>query len=116
MNNKQKKALKAKFSDGLSSSGMMVSTLSEWYDAKHRSPSADEVAFVNSIPVGTCPRCGSENVRKDGRSKKTGLIVRECKDCGKKFGPLTGTVFDSRKIPLSEWIEFLVHLFQFHSV
>ena len=99
MNNKQKKALKAKFSDGLSSSGMMVSTLSEWYDAKHRSPSADEVAFVNSIPVGTCPRCGSENVRKDGRSKKTGLIVRECKDCGKKFGPLTGTVFDSRKIP-----------------
>lgn len=116
MNNKQKKALKAKFSDDLGSSRMMVSTLSEWYDAKHRPPSADEVAFVNSIPVGSCPRCGSENVRRDGRSKKTGLIVRECKDCGKKFGPLTGTVFDSRKIPLSEWIEFLVHLFQFHSV
>ena len=90
MNNKQKKALKAKFSDGLSSSGMMVSTLSEWYDAKHRSPSADEVAFVNSIPVGTCPRCGSENVRKDGRSKKTGLIVRECKDCGKNSGRSPG--------------------------
>ena len=70
----------------------------------------------HSIPVGSCPRCGSENVRRDGRSKKTGLIVRECKGCGKKFGPLTGTVFDSRKIPLSEWIEFLVHLFQFHSV
>ena len=116
MNNKQKKALKAKFSDGLGSSGMMVSTLSEWYDAKHRPPSADEVAFINSIPVGSCPRCGSENVRRDGRSKKTGLIVRECKDCGKKFGPLAGTVFDSRKIPLSEWIEFLVHLFQFQGV
>ena len=24
--------------------------------------------------------------------------------------------FDSRKIPFSEWIEFLVHLFQFHSI
>ena len=66
MNSKQKKALKAKFSDGLGSSGMMVSTLSEWYDAKHRPPTADEVAFVNSIPVGSCPRCGSENVRRDG--------------------------------------------------
>lgn len=116
MNNKQKKASKAKFSDGLGSSGMMVSTLSEWYDAKHRPPSSDEVEFIHSIPAGSCPRRGSENVRRGGRSRKTGLIVRECKDCGKKFGPLTGTVFDSRKIPLSEWIESLVHLFQFHSV
>lgn len=116
MNSKQKKALKAKFSDGLGSSGVMVSTLSKWYDVKQRPPSSDEVAFVNSIPAGSCPRCGSESVRRDVRSKKTGLIVRECKDCGKKFGPLTGKVSDSRKIPLSEWIEFLVHLFQFHSV
>ncbi len=52
MNSKQKKALKAKFSDGLGSSGMMVSALSEWYDAKHRPPCADEVTFINSIPVG----------------------------------------------------------------
>ena len=36
MNNKQKKALKAKFSDGLGSSGMMVSALSEWCDANQR--------------------------------------------------------------------------------
>ena len=27
-----------------------------------------------------------------------------------------GTLFDSRKIPLSEWVEFLLHLFEFHSV
>lgn len=29
--------------------------------------------------------------------------------------PLAGTVFDSKKIPISETIEFLYHLFQFHS-
>lgn len=29
---------------------------------------------------------------------------------------LAGTAFDSRKIPLSEWIGFSAHLFQFHSV
>lgn len=49
-------------------------------------------------------------------NKKTGLAIQECKTCGRKFNPLAGTIFDSRKIPLSKWIEFLVHLFQFHSV
>lgn len=95
---------------------MMVSTVSEWYDAKHRRASRDEVDFINSIPIGSCPCCGSGLIRRDGRSKKTGLIVRECKECGRKFSPLTGTVFDSRKIPISEWVEFLTHLFQFHSL
>lgn len=53
MNSKQKKALKAKFSDGLGSLGMMVSTFSEWYDAKHRPPSADEAArLMPALRVG----------------------------------------------------------------
>ena len=115
MNEKQKKELRRRFSDGLKSSKMMISTLEEWHDAKHRDPSKDEVDFVNSIEVTSCPYCGSEMIRKDGRSKRTGLIIRECKRCGKKFNPLTGTVFDSRKIPISEWIEYLAHLFEFHS-
>ena len=57
----------------------------EWYDAKHRPPSSDEAEFINSIPAGSCPRCGSENVRRDGRSKKTGLIVRGCLSKGAGF-------------------------------
>ena len=116
MNKKQREALRAKFSDGEPSSAMMVSTLSEWYDAKHRRASPEEVAFINSLPAGTCPHCGSPDVRRDGYAKKTGLLIRECKSCGRKFNPLAGTVFDSRKIPFSEWVEFLVHVFQFHSV
>lgn len=116
MNEKQKKALGAKFSDCRKSSKMFSSTISEWYDAKHREASAEEVEFVNSIAIESCPYCGSKEIRKDGRSKKTGLVTRECKGCDRKFSPLTGTIFDSRKIPLSEWIEFLVHIFQFHSV
>lgn len=116
MNEKQKKALEARFSDGSPSSAMMVSTLSEWYDAKHRKPSPEEVAYANSIPVSSCPYCGSERIRRDGFAKKTGLLMRECRSCGRKFNPLAGTAFDSRKIPCSEWVEFLAHLFQFHSV
>lgn len=75
MNSKQKKALKAKFSDGLGSSGMMVSTLSEWYDAKHRPPSADEVAFVNSIPdvfFDGVPR--QKRIRRNFANRQTLLV------------------------------------------
>ena len=116
MNKRQKEALRGKFSDALMSTDMMVSTISEWYDAKHRKPSKEEVYFINSIVIEECPFCGSKRIRRDGFNKKTGLAIRECKTCGRKFNPLAGTIFDSRKIPFSEWIEFLVHLFQFHSV
>ena len=39
-----------------------------------------------------------------------------CLDCGKAFSPLTGTAFDGHKIPISEWIEYMIHLFEFHSL
>ena len=29
---------------------------------------------------------------------------------------LTNTIFDSKKIPISEWIEYLLHLFEFHPI
>lgn len=91
-------------------------TIGEWYEAKHRRPKDSEVDFVNSLEIASCPHCGSERIRRDGYAKKTGLAVRECRDCGRKFTPLTGTLFDNRKIPISEWFEFCLHLFQFHSV
>ncbi len=116
MNKKQEEALRGKFSVDSGSTEMMVSTIMEWYEAKHRRPSKEEVSFINSIAVEECPFCGSREIRRDGFNKKTGLLIRECKECGRKFNPLAGTIFDSRKIPFSEWIEFLVHLFQFHSV
>lgn len=92
-------------------------TIVEWFGEKHRGRTAEEVDFVNSLVPETCPHCGSRRIRKDGFAKKTGIRVYECLDpgCGRKFGPLTGTVFDSKKIPISETIEFLYHVFQFHS-
>lgn len=58
-------------------------------------------------------------LRRDVRKRRVqGIGVRsfECCECGKKFTALTGTIFDSKKIPISEWIEFLLHLFEFHSL
>ena len=94
---------------------LISSTVHEWYDAKHRKSSKEEIEFINSIEILNCPHCGSVQFIKYGYYKN-GYQRYSCKDCGGLFSPLTGTIFDSKKIPISEWIEYLIHLFEFHSV
>jgi transposase-like protein len=94
---------------------MVDSTMSEWYMEKHRRLTAEEAAMVNSARVPGCPFCGSADFVRDGK-RKDGIQKYLCRSCGRRFNPLTGTVFDSHKIPISEWIEYLLHLFEFHSV
>lgn len=91
------------------------STMSEWYDAKHRAPSADEIAMVNSVAPQACPFCGLGPIIRYG-FRKDGIRRFLCKSCKGQFNPLTGTLFDSHKIAISEWIEFIIHLVEFHSV
>lgn len=45
-------------------------------------------------------------------------IIRrfKCTLCRSQFVALTGTIFDSRKIPITEWTEYLIHLFQLESI
>ena len=93
---------------------MIEATVLEWYEQKHRKPSPEELALINSIKPKCCPHCGG-TFAKDG-FRESGIRSFECCECGKKFTALTGTIFDSKKIPISEWIEFLLHLFEFHSL
>ena len=74
----------------------------------------EEITFINSIKIYDCPYCGG-SVNKNGH-RKDGLQRYICCDCKRKSNPLTNTIFDSHKIPISEWIEYLLHLFEFHSV
>lgn len=93
----------------------MQDTVLEWYEAKHRTASINEVAFINSVPITKCHWCGSEHSHKNG-TNDIGIQRYECAECGVGFNPLSNTIFDSRKIPISEWIEYLLHLFEFHSI
>ena len=93
---------------------LIENTVLEWYDAKHRQTSLDEIAFINSIKITSCPYCNGA-VNKIGH-RKDGIQRYICKECHRKFNPLTGTIFDNHKIPISEWIEYLTHLFEFHSI
>lgn len=94
---------------------LIENTVMEWYEAKHPQSSQSEVLFINSLSINKCPFCGSDSIIKYGHDKK-GIKRYSCKSCGKRFNPLTNTIFDSRKIPISEWIEYLLHLFEFHSI
>lgn len=94
---------------------LISATVHEWYDAKHRSSSIEEIVLINSVEVTFCRLCGSEKIISYGKYR-TGIIRLFCNDCHHSFSALTGTIFEDRKIPISEWIEYLIHLFEFHSI
>ena len=94
---------------------LIETTVTEWYKEKHRSASIEEIELINSKNMSTCPFCESALIVKNGKTK-SGIQRYLCKNCEKKFTPLTNTIFEDRKIPLSEWIEYLLHLFEFHSI
>ena len=85
------------------------------FNKKHSKPSTKEINLINSIEKKSCPYCRNIKIRKCGFYDK-GIQLYQCKSCNRKFSLLTNTIFDSKKIPISEWIEYLLHLFEFHSI
>ena len=75
---------------------LVESTVVEWYSAKHREASQEEVAFVNSLRIDKCPYCDGTHFKKDGH-RKDGMQKYFCNDCKHSFNPLSNTIFDSRK-------------------
>lgn len=94
-------------------SNLLNETVNQWYIEKHRQISINEVNFINSLKPNFCPYCKGAYVTHNHR--KDGIIRYRCKSCGRTFNPLTNTLFDSHKIPISEWIEFLYHLLSYES-
>ena len=56
---------------------LISSTINEWYDAKHRNPSAEEIDFINSILPSKCPYCNSNRYIKYGFRNK--IRIYKCK-------------------------------------
>lgn len=94
---------------------LISTTVHEWYDAKHKSSSVEEVMLINSVEITFCRCCGSVKIISYGKYRN-GIKRYFCNDCQHSFSALTGTIFEDRKIPISEWIEYLIHLFEFHSI
>ena len=94
---------------------LLRETAEEWDGEKHRPPSAAELSMVNSIAVRACPHCLVGEPVRNGRNAG-GVQTYKCKSCGRRFTPLTGTVFEDRKVAISERMEYIVHLLEDHSV
>ncbi len=76
-----------------------------------------EVELINSIEPVKCPFCGSEKFQRYGHTR-IGVQRYKCSDekCQQTFIPTTGTIFDSHKISVSEWIEYCLNIFRHVSV
>lgn len=87
----------------------------ERYEARHPALSdTGEAAMINSFPPAKCPYCGSADFIRYG-TDGNGIHRYRC-SCGKMFRPTTGTIFDSRKISVSEWIEYCLNIFRYVSL
>lgn len=94
---------------------LLEKTMKEWFEEKHRVNTAFECSLINSLPVEACPYCASADLKKNGTSRY-GIRRYRCNSCGRSFNPLSGTLFDQHRIPISEWFEFVMHLLRFDSV
>lgn len=55
-----------------------------------------------------CPHCDSNRINKRGKNHRRQECRRyTCKNCGKRFDDLTGTIFMGHHQPLSVWLTFL---------
>ncbi len=88
----------------------------EQYEYRHPDLiSTGEADMINSYIPAQCPYCNNkESFIKYGYDAN-GISRYKC-SCGKIFKPTTGTIFDSRRIPICEWIEYCLNIFRYVSL
>lgn len=87
----------------------------ENYRFKHpRLSETDEAKIINSVIIEKCKICDSSEIIKKGKTKN-GIQMYLCKSCKKRFTPLKNTIFENHKISITEWIEFLLDIFNYGS-
>jgi transposase-like protein len=85
------------------------------YEQRHPNlKDSDETDMINSYVPRVYPYCGSEDFIRKGHDN-IGIMRYKC-FCGKYFKPTTGTIFESRKIPICEWIEYCLNIFRYLSL
>ena len=94
----------------------LYSHYKDHYEQRHPTLlEAGEAEMINSYVPTRCPYCSAEHFVKRGRDNN-GIQRFKCMDCGQKFKPTTGTIFDSRRIPISEWMEYCLNIFRYVSL
>jgi len=85
------------------------------YANSHRTVGdSGETGMINAYIPTKCPFCGSTQFNKRGLTASG--VQRYLCVCKKAFLPTTGTIFDDRKISISEWMEYCLNLFRHVSI
>ena len=74
-----------------------------------------EADFLNAYVRDACPRCKSPEIEGNGRDSN-GIRRWRCRSCGRSFSATTGTIFESHRIPVADWTEFLLETFSYESL
>ena len=98
------------------SQSFIMDTYKKNYIIKHPNLlETNEYILINSIEISCCPYCNSSNICKRGFTNNK-VQRYYCNKCKRKFTPITNTVFDGHKISITEWIEFLLDIFNYGSI
>ena len=93
----------------------IVDIYKDHYKAKHpKLIDTKEYELINSININECKYCSSKNIKKNGFTKNN-VQRYYCKECKAEFTATTNTIFENHKISITEWIEFLLDLFNYSS-
>lgn len=84
------------------------------YAFRHE-PFAGDADFFNGYVRSTCPRCGSAEISKSGHDRN-GVQRYRCARCRKTFTPITGTIFEDHRLPLTAWADFVLQAISFESI
>lgn len=86
------------------------------YEFRHRALSeVGDAGFLNGYARDRCPRCGCDRIQRWGR-EQGGVQRYMCRGCRRTFTPSTGTIFEDHKLPVADWVEFMVQAFGFESL
>ena len=85
------------------------------YEERHlKLIDTSEAKMINSYIPTVCPFCQSQQFKKTGFDPN-GIQRYKCR-CGNSFKPTTGTIFDSRRLGICEWIEYCLNIFRYVSL
>lgn len=70
--------------------------------------------LLENYVVTACRWCGSKKFKAYGKTP-AGTKRYYCKDCRRTFTVISNTIFDQRKIPISEWLDFFLSLMGYGS-
>lgn len=96
------------------SEALAVSASKGIYAFRHEAFDGD-ADFFNRYIRNACPRCGGSFVTRCGYDRK-GIQRYRCSGCLRTFTPVTGTIFEDHRLPVTAWSDFILQALSFESI